>query len=166
MSMENVQKFIERVDSDEALRRQIEEQLASVEDPDAIAEQLAAFGEKVGLSFTAEEYQRECQKIPEEALDNVAGGTATEDEDILMKEKQNVLKRLDEAGLGWWDRNRPKGIDSALGLLGIETNSSSGLLGTGIGSRNNTYRDKQTGQMILHSEVIEFIRTGKKPWRQ
>jgi len=165
MSMENVQKFIERVDSDEALRRQIEEQMASVEAPDAIAEQLAAFGEKVGLPFTAEEYQRECQKIPEEELDNVAGGTATED--LEIKQHADQIKALmKKAGEGWWSLNRPQGIDSALGKLGIDADSSAGFLTLGPGSKNNTYRDKETGQMILHSEVMEFLKTGKKPWRQ
>ena len=167
MSMENVQKFIERVDSDEALRRQIEEQMASVEAPDAIAEQLAAFGEKVGLPFTAEEYQRECQKIPEEDLDNVAGGTSAEVIDLRHQGTLgNVDKRLKEAGEGWWSINRPQTLDTVLGKLGIDADTSGGFLNLGPGSVNNTYRDKQTGQMILHSEVMEFLKTGKKPWRQ
>jgi len=166
MSMENVQKFIERVDSDEALRRQIEEQMASAEDLDAIAEQLAAFGEKVGIPFTAAEYKMECQKLPEDDLDNVAGGTRTEVDEIDEYAFTAGIKRLKEAGEGWWSVNRPQSSSTILEKLGIESDLSVGRFATGIGSKNNTYRDKQTGQMILHSEVIEYLRTGKKTWRQ
>jgi hypothetical protein len=34
----------------------------------------------------------------------------------------------------------------------------------GIGSINNTYKDKETGQNILHSEVMQYLREGKKKW--
>ena len=105
----------------------------------------------------------ENQKLPEEALDAVAGGTKKETGE-LADSIYLIQKRMDEAGEGMWSINRPQTIGTMLKKLGIEADLSEGFMG--LGSKNNTYRDIQTGQMILHSEVMEFIKTGKKSWRQ
>lgn len=162
MAKENVQKFIEKVDSDQALRQQIDAQMEGVKDMDAIAEGLAAFSEKAGLPFTADEYKRECQKLPEGDLDNVAGGTATEVKEIGDLVDQ-LMERQKEAGVGWAGRNFSS-FSGRLKDCGIDADLSWGFIGTGAGSVNNTYRCMQTGKMLLHSEVIEFIKTGKKSW--
>ena len=162
MAKENVQKFIEKVDSDQALRQQIEAKMEGVEEMDAIAEGLAAFSEKAGLPFTADEYKRECQKLPEGDLDNVAGGTRAEVQEIADLANK-LTERQKEAGVGWAGRN----FSSYTGSLkdcGIEADLSWGFMATGAGSKNNTYRCMKTGKMLLHSEVIEFIKTGKKSW--
>ena len=164
MAKENVKKFIERVNGDEDLRRQIEEQLETVTDENTIAEQLATFGEKVGLPFTPAEYKIESKKVSADQLDDVAGGTEREmtDLEFLMK-KGFYNKRLEEVNKGSIFKF---GHTDILGKLGIEADLSGGFLGTGLGSKNNTYRDKETGQMILHSEVVEYIKTGEKTWRK
>ncbi len=163
MAKENVKKFIERVNGDEDLRRQIEEQLETVTDENTIAEQLATFGEKVGLPFTPAEYKIESKKVSADQLEDVAGGTFAEANDIHVAFGAGK-KLLEEKGCGWWTRYMASDEDK-LAALGIDANNSTGLA-YGIGSRNNTYRDKETGQMILHSEVIEYLKTGVKTWRQ
>lgn len=163
MSKENVQKFIEKVNNDQALRQEIEAKMEGVEEMDAIAEQLAAFSEKAGLPFTADEYKRECQKLPEGVLDNVAGGTATEFAEITGLQRE-LEQRMKEAGEGWWSVNRFQTWTTRLKKVGIEADLSAGFAYTGAGSRNNTYRCMKTGKMILHEEVINFIKTGKKSW--
>lgn len=162
MAKENVQKFIEKVDSDQALRQQIDAQMEGVKDMDAIAEGLAAFSEKAGLPFTADEYKRECQKLPEGDLDNVAGGTRAEVKEIAdLVDK--LMERQKEVGVGWAARNFSS-FSGRLKDCGIDADLSWGILTTGARSVNNTYRCMKTGKMLLHSEVIEFIKTGKKSW--
>ena len=56
------------------------------------------------------------------------------------------------------------GVTKLLDSCGIEADISTGG-GFGIGSINNVYRDKETGQFIRHSEVLRFLKTGEKEWR-
>ena len=161
MAKENVQKFIEKINNDQELRQQIEAKMDGVEDVDAIAEVLAAFSEKAGLPFTANEYKLASQKLQEGDLDKVAGGTFAEVNDFLSLGKE-IEQRLKEAGASWWFRNRIRCWDTTFKKLGNDAEISGKLFG--ICSKNNTYRCMQTGKMILHSEVIDFIKTGKKSW--
>lgn len=161
MAKENVQKFIEKVDSDQELRQQIEAKMNGVNDVDAIAEGLAALSEEVGLPFTADEYKLASQKLPEADLDNVAGGTFKEINELLDVQKY-MGTRLKEAGEGWWSRNRPQVMETQYEKLGIDVYLYGRFFGAA--SKNNTYRCLKTGKMLLHSEVIEFMKTGKKSW--
>lgn len=126
MSKENVKKFIEKVENDQALRQQI----AS-------------------------------QKLTEDDLGNVAGGTFKEINELLDVQKY-MGDRLKEAGEGWWGRNRPMLMETYYKKLGIDVNLYGRFFGAA--SKNNTYRCMKTGKMLLHSEVIDFIKTGKKSW--
>ena len=100
------------------------------------------------------------KKMTTNQLDDVAGGTATEYNDFEILRSKGILeKRCREAGVG-----KVYGYANILNKLGIESDLSEGFLG--IGSVNNTYRDKETGQMILHSEVVEYLKTGEKTWRK
>ena len=42
--------------------------------------------------------------------------------------------------------------------MGIEADISVGFCGTGIGSKNNTYKDKETGKSLTHAEVLNRIK--------
>lgn len=105
------------------------------------------------------------EKLSEEDMDNVAGGTYKETEEL-----QYALKIASDAWLkiGLWGRLKAGfGVDGPVDILsdlGIEADTSVGFFGAG--SVNNTYRDKETGQFLLHKEVIEFLKTGKKSWRK
>lgn len=117
----------------------------------------------------AEEIKKETEKLHMEDLDQVSGGTYTEFNAIkdalensafAAKYKPNFFARLDSLNymspsLGstyqWLDK------------MGIEADISDGVI-LGWGSKNNTYKDKETGMMLMHSEVMNYIRTGKKSW--
>ncbi len=109
------------------------------------------------------------EKLSEEELDEVAGGTHKEtvalanvfrDREVCDTVQKMIAANPPERG--YWDG---LGTMTAkiLNSCGIEADISTGG-GVGIGSINNTYRDKQTGQFILHSEVIHFLKTGERPW--
>ena len=95
------------------------------------------------------------QKLSLDELDNVAGGTRRE-----MKE----LGAAYNSRVPWYKELTPDGVVKKLREMGIETNSSWGIMGTGINSVNNTYKEIKTGKMLLHEEVVEFLRTGRKVW--
>ena len=61
MAQENVTKFIEMIDADEALVKKVNEMLADAGSEDDIASKLAAFSTELGLPFTVEEYKKEHQ---------------------------------------------------------------------------------------------------------
>ena len=106
------------------------------------------------------------EKLSEEDMDNVAGGTWTESRDLWEAMRKNCGSStvLGQKGwnlwnMGWYTFKR------ILSDVGIDANTSTGG-GVGIGSVNNTYRDKETGQFLLQKEVIEYLETGKKSWRK
>lgn len=113
------------------------------------------------------------KKLSVNQLDDVAGGTTSEVADLGKLRnyiEQRAIERLGQEGWNKWNLEKMGGnflsADAVdfFAPLGIEANISRGFLG--IGSVNNTYRDKETGQMILHSEVVEYIKTGVRTWRQ
>lgn len=61
MAQENVTKFIEMIDADEALVKKVNELLADAGSEDDIVSKLAAFSTELGLPFTVEEYKKEHQ---------------------------------------------------------------------------------------------------------
>ena len=95
------------------------------------------------------------------ALDVVSGGTVGELEDLTKAMVSNpTLKKL-----GSFDSHVPGAnriiADQVEGVLQkdlkIDANISLGFLGTGAGSKNNTYRDMTNGQYISHQEVLDRL---------
>jgi hypothetical protein len=102
--------------------------------------------------------QENVKKLSFDELNNVAGGTLREVNQLSAAFRQSkvfghlysyLLANLHEA---------------TLDKIGIVAKTSEGFCGIGAGSVNNTYKEKSTGKMILHEEVIEYIRTGRKSW--
>ena len=100
--------------------------------------------------------QENAKKLSFDELNNVAGGTLREKNQLQAAFRQSkvfghlysyLLANLHEA---------------TLDKIGIVAKTSEGFIGAG--SVNNTYKEKSTGKMILHEEVIEYIRTGRKTW--
>lgn len=107
----------------------------------------------------------EKKKMTADQLDDVAGGTEKEMRELEAFGRDGGYRaRAKEANIAL--KTLTFGHTDALSQLGIEADLSYGFLGTGLGSKNNTYRDKETGQMILHSEVVEYLKTGEKTWRK
>lgn len=170
MAQANVKKFVEMVEADKALQEAINLKIAdSKTEGEAIAA-FAAFSEEKGVPFTVAEFKKEQSRIPDEQMDNVAGGTDTECcelRDAFAKSSywtefciRNGARNV--ATLGMSDGLFMGALEETLDSAGIEANCSQGLLG--LFSKNNTYKDKATGAMLLHSEVIEFLKTGRKTW--
>ena len=95
------------------------------------------------------------------ALDEVSGGTVSELEDLTKAMVSNpTLKKL-----GSFDSHVPGAnriiADQVEGVLQkdlkIDADISLGFLGTGAGSKNNTYRDMTNGQYISHQEVLDRL---------
>lgn len=98
------------------------------------------------------------QKLPLDELDNVAGGTLREVNELSAAFRQSKVS--DYRKLFWAGES----LEAILDKIGIVARTSEGFCGIGAGSVNNTYKEKSTGKMILHEEVIEYIRTGRKTW--
>ena len=71
MSKESLERFMEKVGSDDELRVSIESQLDS--DGNITVDALIALGSENGCEFTFEDLQRTAE-LSEEELENVAGG--------------------------------------------------------------------------------------------
>ena len=96
-----------------------------------------------------------------ESLDGISGGTVGELEDLTKAMVSNpTLKKL-----GSFDTHVPGAnriladqVEKILQKdLKIDADISLGFLGTGAGSKNNTYRDMTTGKYISHQEVLNRI---------
>ena len=110
----------------------------------------------------ATENMDEMKKLSLNEMEDVSGGTFNECNEIrgAIVEAHNQ-GRLKDIGSGkFWVSDVAEDL---LNQLGIECHASEGFFG--IGSVNNTYRDKETGQFLLHREVVEYIKTGKRKWR-
>jgi hypothetical protein len=103
---------------------------------------------------------KEDMKIQIDDLEQVAGGTQTETKQLLNELRSSAFAAKFGSEWSYWGSGDLKWLAD----MGIEAKTSTGFLGTGIGSVNNTYRDKATGVWITHDEVIDYIRTGKKGW--
>ena len=109
----------------------------------------------------------ELEKLSDEELENVAGGTVGELEDLTVA---LVSKWPAIAGMGKVDAHIPganKVIASAVESilekdLGISANINLGVGGTGIFSKSNTYTDIATGKRLSHSEVLSIINEATK----
>ncbi len=54
------------------------------------------------------------------------------------------------------------GVADILGKMGIDADINTGLLGTGINSKTNVYKDKETGKVLTHEQVIAHISNYKE----
>ena len=106
----------------------------------------------------AQENVNELQKLSLDEMDSVAGGTWKEVAELIQAFNSNP-KMVKANG---YNRVCDLTMEDALRKVGIEAKTSAGFFGAG--SVNNVYRDKNTGKMLLHEEVIEFLRTGRKTW--
>ena len=107
----------------------------------------------------------EVEKLSDEELENVAGGTDIEAVELWGAVGENINNGGFLKKDGW--NNFNVGFYTLAGILddyGIEANVSRGTFNLGLDSVNNTYRDMKTGQFLLHKEVVDFVKTGKKSW--
>ena len=105
--------------------------------------------------------------MSDEELDNVAGGTIGELEDLAVA----LMKKLPTSSLrglkidGSASAHIP-GMNVVLGdavllilekSMGIHARLSLGVAGTGFNSEKNTYTEISTGKTLTHKEVIDRI---------
>jgi hypothetical protein len=105
--------------------------------------------------------EMKAKKINEEALEMVAGGTVKEYEEIVSAFANNpTLKKI--AGLSVHVPGANEAtvglVKGVLGEMNIDADIDLGYLGTGLGSKNNKYTDRISGQSMSHSQVIARIR--------
>ena len=96
-------------------------------------------------------------------LDQVAGGTVKEYGEICSAMANNpILKKILEAGSHVPINNQIDKIfveDVLKVELGIKADISLGFLGTGLGSKANTYKDlRNGGRSMTHAQVINRIK--------
>ena len=100
--------------------------------------------------------------LNDEQLDEVAGGTVREYEEICSAMANNpILKTILETGSHVPISNQVDKVlveDILKVEMGIKADISLGFLGTGLGSKANTYKDlRNGGQSMTHSQVINRI---------
>lgn len=108
----------------------------------------------------AEEKILKDEIMSEEQLDQVAGGTVGEFEDILVAfAKQGVFKKTNAASahIPVINQGIAEGVEALLGEIGIKADIDLGYGGTGVGSGKNTYTDANSGHPISHAEVLKRI---------
>ena len=97
-----------------------------------------------------------------EELDNVAGGTVSELEDLTkaLLEKYPVMKQLGVVSVHTPGGNRLVANEVVKILkrdMGIDADISLGVGGTGLWSSKNHYREISTGKYLSHQEVLNRI---------
>ena len=104
----------------------------------------------------------EVKKLSLNEMENVSGGTLDECTEINMLVTAGITSGKYKNIKRSWSLTDPGVTEKYLDQFGIECHASAPFLG--IGRVNNTYKDKETGQNILHSEVMHFLRNGEKKW--
>ena len=105
--------------------------------------------------------EAQATELKSDELEQVTGGTVKEYEQLISAIAGN--DKL--SGLTTAATHAPIGNliasefleDFLEDNLGIKTDISLGVLGTGAFSSHNTYTDKRTGRSLTHEEVIEII---------
>ena len=101
-------------------------------------------------------------ELKSDELEQVTGGTVTEYEQLISAIAGNdTLRSLCEVAT-----HAPIGNliasefleDFLEDTLGIKTDISLGVLGTGAFSSHNTYTHKKTGRSLTHEQVIDIIK--------
>ena len=103
------------------------------------------------------------EQLTDEQLDQVAGGTVKEYEEICSAMANNpILKSILETGSHVPISNQVDKVlveDILKVEMGIKADISLGFLGTGLGSKSNTYKDlRNGGRSMTHAEVINRIK--------
>ena len=103
--------------------------------------------------------EMKAKKINEEALEQVAGGTVKEFDELLSAVSDNLIVR----GAAKLDSHTPvanayiaRVIEKQLLNIGLEADIDLGWGGTGIGSKHNKYR--LNGKDISHKEACDYVR--------
>ena len=103
--------------------------------------------------------EMKAKKINEAALEQVAGGTVKEFDELLSAVSDNLIVR----GAAKLDSHTPvanayiaRVIEKQLLNIGLEADIDLGWGGTGIGSKHNKYR--LNGKVISHQEACDYIR--------
>jgi hypothetical protein len=104
----------------------------------------------------------EVKKLSLNEMENVSGGTFDECSEINSTVVAGIISGKYKNIKHYRMSTDPGVTEEYLDQLGIECHASAPFLG--IGRVNNTYKDKETGQNILHSEVMHFLRNGEKKW--
>ena len=101
----------------------------------------------------------ELNKMNNEELNMVAGGTVKEFDELLSAVSDNIIVR----GAAKLDSHAPvantlmaRVIEKQLLNIGLEADIDLGWGGTGIGSKHNKYR--LNGKDISHKEACDYIR--------
>ena len=108
----------------------------------------------------------ELEKLSDDELEQVAGGTIGEFKDLIQAITENVkipeiVKKLGvaEANVPIINKTIASGIESILqDRYGIDADIRLGMLDIGIFSKNNKYTDIATGKSLTHQEVLKRIR--------
>lgn len=96
-----------------------------------------------------------------ESLDRISGGTVGELKDLTKA----ILSNSNLQKLSSFETHIP-GVNRALANavekilkenLHIDADISLGFLGTGVGSKKNTYKDMTNGRYISHQEVLNRL---------
>ena len=95
-------------------------------------------------------------KLSNNELTKVAGGTVKELEELLdacgaMATFQTHIPISNKADAAYVK-------DYLHDKIGIDANISIGVVGTGLFSKHNTYKDRYTGRSLTHEEVLERIK--------
>ncbi|MBR6123791.1 hypothetical protein IKQ19_09415 [Candidatus Saccharibacteria bacterium] len=103
--------------------------------------------------------EMKAKKINEAALEQVAGGTVKEFDELLSAVSDNLIVR----GAAKLDSHTPvanayiaRVIEKQLLNIGLEADIDLGWGGTGIGSKHNKYR--LNGKDISHKEACDYVR--------
>ena len=102
--------------------------------------------------------------LNEEQLDSVAGGTVWELEELA----RTMMNNLFFEGMATLSLLVPGNsklmkseVTKMLNKIGVEADidvNFMGSLGFGIGEKNNTYKDKFTGESLTHKQVLNRIK--------
>ena len=109
--------------------------------------------------------EMKAKKLNDAALEQVAGGTVKEYEEIVSAFANNeYLKKavglsVHVPGANMTTVDFVKGV---LGEMNISAEIDLGWLGTGLGSENNKYTDRRTGRSMTHKQVLSRIRSYTK----
>ena len=109
----------------------------------------------------------ELEKLSDEELEKVAGGTVGELEDLTgaMLSNWSVLEKFGKGAAHVPGTNHllAREITNILkNDLEISADIDLGWGGTGMGSGANTYKDISTGRKLSHGEVLDRIKNADK----
>ena len=105
----------------------------------------------------------ELEKLSDDELDKVAGGTVGELRELALKlvEKESGFYKVlgaVESHVPFANRVVADAIEFYLQKrYGINATIGRGIFGTGYLSKNNTYMDERTGRIMTHQEVLDRI---------